>query len=56
MGRFGIVVSFGHRFLPSFGPTQGRRRGATALAKLIPDDLESSFLAKLFAITWCNSR
>jgi hypothetical protein len=26
------------------------------LAELIPDDLESSFLAKLFAITWCNSR
>src|SRR5258707_12693219 len=42
MGRFGIVVSFGHRFLPSFRPTQGRRRGATALAELIPDDLESS--------------
>jgi hypothetical protein len=56
MGRFGIVVSFGHRFLPSFRPTQDRRRGATALVELIPDDLESSFLAKLFAITWCNSR
>jgi hypothetical protein len=41
-------------FLPSFRPTQGRRGGAIPVAQLIPDDLESSLLAKLFAITWCN--
>src|SRR5207237_3977262 len=44
----------GTQFAPSFRPMQGRGRGVIALAQLIPNDLESSLLTKLFTITWCN--